>query len=63
MKTLNLLISMLIVISLLSCETKVDESKGDNVHFTEIEEGNKPSPDAVLAMLREGNKRFYQGES
>ncbi len=63
MKTLNLLISMLIVISLFSCETKVDESKGDNVHFTEIEEGNKPSPDAVLAMLREGNKRFYQGES
>ena len=49
-------INILILTSLLSCGYLQSSFAGD-------EKKEKPSPDKIIQMLKEGNERFYNGES
>lgn len=53
-----------------SCDTGVKENDKEPAteetvqpEVRKIEEGQKPSPDEILVMLKDGNERFYSGKS
>jgi len=59
------LISLLLLIGIMGCSMQNGGDTADSKELSEVKKtvGNKPSPEQALNLLKEGNKRFWLGES